>query len=76
MTDLQTEDIHTCGITGVKPHDPKKRPLGYAVCRQWRDNPRDVEVYEYADTEADAKAMIRKLARNDSRYVWFVGVYQ
>lgn len=62
-------------ITGVKPHDQKKRALGYAVCRQWRDNPRNVEVYEYADTEAEAKAMIRKLPRDD-RYKWFVGVYQ
>ncbi len=63
-------------ITGVEPHDPARRALGYAVCRQWRDNPRNVEVFEYADTDTDAKAMIRKLARDDNRYVWFVGVYQ
>lgn len=63
-------------LTGVKPHNPAKPALGYAVCRQWRDNPRNVEVVEYADTDAEAKAMIRKLARDDTRYVWFVGVYQ
>lgn len=63
-------------LTGAKPHDPAKRALGYAVCRQWRDNPRNVEVYDYADTKAEAKDMIRKLPRDESRYVWFVGVYQ
>lgn len=63
-------------ITSVKQHNPNKPVLGYAVCRQWRDNPRNVELYEYVDTESDAKAMIRKLARDDNRYVWFVGVYQ
>lgn len=63
-------------ITGVEPHNPTKRALGYAVCRQWRDNPRDVEVYEYANDAAEAKAMIRKLVRNDDLYKWFVGVYQ
>jgi hypothetical protein len=63
-------------ITGAQSHDPAKRVLGYAVCRQWRDNPRNVEVFEYADTEAEAKSVIRKLARDDGRFVWFVGVYQ
>jgi hypothetical protein len=62
-------------ITGVQKHDQDKRILGYAVCRQWRDNPSDVDVYDYAETEAEAKAMIRKLP-TDSRYGWFVGVYQ
>lgn len=62
-------------ITGVRTHEPEKRALGYAVCRQWRDNPGSVDVYEYADTEAEAKAMIRNL-RLDDRYRWFVGIYQ
>jgi hypothetical protein len=62
-------------ITGVQNHDPNKRILSYAACRQWRDNPSDVDVYDYAETEAEAKAMIRKLPA-DSRYGWFVGVYQ
>ena len=62
-------------VTGVSPCDKEKPALGYAVCRQWRDNPKNVEVYEYADAEEEAKAMIRTLPKNDN-YLWFVGVYQ
>jgi hypothetical protein len=62
-------------ITGVKPANAEKRIFGYAVCRQWKDNPSNVDVWEYADSEREAKAMIRSL-KKDSRFRWFVGVYQ
>jgi hypothetical protein len=62
-------------ITGVKPANAEKRIFGYAVCRQWKDNPNNVDVWEYADSESEAKAMIRSL-KKDSRFRWFVGVYQ
>jgi hypothetical protein len=63
-------------ITGVKTHDKTKRIIGYAVCRQWRDNPKDVEVYEYADSAEQAKSIIRSLPKDRNLYEWFVGVYQ
>jgi hypothetical protein len=62
-------------ITGVEKYSAEKKILGYAVCRQWRDNPRNVDVYEYADSRQEAKQMIKKL-RKDNRYKWFIGVYQ
>jgi hypothetical protein len=69
---MQKESI---SITGIDPADPDKRILGHAVCRQWRDNPKDVEVYEYADSNREAKEIIKKLPKS-TRYKWFVGVYQ
>ena len=60
-------------ITGVGQMDTERLVIGYAVCRQWRDNPRDVEVFEYADSEKHAKEMIKKLPKNEEQYVWFVG---
>ena len=62
-------------ITGVTEADTEKKIFGYAVCRQWRDNPTNVEVWEYADSDEEAKAMIRNL-KKDNRYRWFVGVFQ
>lgn len=62
-------------ITGVEKNDSNQKILGYAICRQWRDNPNDVEVYNYADSEQEAKNEIKKLPK-DTRYKWFIGVYQ
>ena len=62
-------------ITGVKHASPEKRIFGYAVCRQWKDNPANVDVWEYADSESEAKSIIRGL-KKDLRFRWFVGVYQ
>lgn len=62
-------------ITGVTKQDLTKPIIGYAVCRQWRNNPNDVEVYDYADDKQDAKDQIKELKKSDE-YKWFVGVYQ
>jgi len=62
-------------ITGVNPADQSKRIFGYSVCRQWRDNPTNVDVWEYADTEKEAKQIIRE-QKKDNRFKWFIGVYQ
>lgn len=71
----ETDAMKQIEITGVQSHDKEKPALGYAVCRQWIDNPKNVEVYEYANTEKEAKAMMRTLPK-DENYLWFVGVYQ
>lgn len=60
----------------LESHNPNTYPLGYAVCRQWEDNPHDVEVVEYAKTFVEANQIMRKLAKKDNRCVWFVGVYE
>lgn len=67
--------IELLPITGIDSIDADKKIIGYAVCRQWRDNPKDVEVYEYVDSNIEVKEMIRKLPKS-SRYKWFVGTYQ
>ena len=59
----------------VALHDKNKPIFGYAVCRQWRDNPLNVDVHEYADSVQEAKEMIRK-EKKDDRFIWFIGVYQ
>jgi len=62
-------------ITGVKPAEKSKTVFGYSVCRQWRDNPSNVEVWEYADSKQEAQQII-KGQKKDDRFKWFVGVYQ
>ena len=62
----------------IQDYDKKKKILGYAVCRLWRDSLK-TEVWEYATTKAEANAIIyqeKKRLGKDNRYVWFVGVYQ
>jgi hypothetical protein len=59
----------------IAPHDKTKKIFGYAVCRQWADNPNNVDVYEYADSEQEAKDLIRQ-QKKDERFLWFVAVYQ
>jgi hypothetical protein len=67
---METIDITT--------YDKTKKILGYAVCRLWADS-HTTEVFEYADSKEEAKEIIRAAKRKlgkDSRYVWFIGVYQ
>jgi hypothetical protein len=62
----------------VSSHDKQKKILGYAVCRQWKGSSL-VDVHEYASSEEEAKDIIRQETKRlgkDSRYKWFVGVYQ
>ena len=59
----------------VAPYDKNKPILGYAICRQWADNPMNPDVHEYADSVEEAKEYIRK-QKKDERYIWFIGVYQ
>ena len=66
-------------ITGVTPHDQHARILGYAVCRQWKDNPKNVDVYEYAESLLEARGILSNCKREqkeDGTFSWFIGVYQ
>lgn len=53
----------------------ERKAKPYAVLRRWEDNPGDFEVYEYAESEQEAKEIIAKLPKSP-RYRWEVGKYE
>ena len=59
----------------LEPANPKKKILGYAVYKAWKDNPKDVQVEEYFKTEDEAFSFVKK-QKKDARFEWGVGAYQ
>lgn len=53
----------------------RSKPKRYAVLRRWLDNPSDFEVYEYAESEEEARQIIRSLPTSN-QYRWEIGKYE
>jgi hypothetical protein len=51
------------------------KPLGYALCKRWKDNPKDLAVHEYYDTLEDVKEAKRN-EKKDPRYTWVIAEYK
>ena len=59
----------------LQPADKNKTIFGYAIYRAWKDNPKNVDVVEYADSQEQAKQYIKQ-QKKDARFEWGVGAYQ
>jgi predicted CoA-binding protein len=59
----------------LEPADRQKTIFGYAVYRAWKDNPKNVDVVEYFNTEKDCKEFL-KTKKKDERFKWGIGAYQ
>ena len=59
----------------LEPADCQKTILLYAVYRAWKDNPKNVDVVEYFNTEREGREFLRK-QKKDARFEWGIGAYQ
>jgi hypothetical protein len=51
------------------------KPLGYALCKRWRDNPDELAVHEYYATIGEANEAART-EKKDPRFTWVIGKYE